>query len=587
MKKHIFIICLFMLKYSIILAQGDNAGLLVQSPDGKNVKLIWFFKTWNKEITGFDIKRKAGLEQNWVKLNTEAILPEISLKKNISIVESDKNEAGRIKTQLSKYIAEHKLVPIDKNAMLQNLNTNNHYIFELYNLMANDFDIALMSGFGYIDHSVNKKIDYEYGLFIQGTDVLLAKAKWNYGEIPDLNLISDITAKSSYKKRGIQIIWEADPIKMKENYIDGFNIYRDGIRLNIDPVMIPFNKNTNEFTWFDSSANSEYPIRYSISSETIMDIEGIIKSYTFYPNEHPKEYKKTSIAEITSLGFYFKDGLKISWNFPKEYEQYIKGFYISKDIIPEGYKDVSTLLEPNLRSYIDKTATPATAYIRIRINAIYKDKTIIEGNEKLYNYFPLREPPAPEEIKANTIIENKKVKINLFWNTTVNGDTATNYYRIYTYNELSNKFSLLCDSIKGTKYEYKLEPPLFRNYKFYLTSIGFNTSESRNSDTVSIQIPTMELPTPNIDRINVLKNKVKLEWNYTDIADLKGFRLYMNDKLIADENVLGKNKHDFISDELSKSSIYHFTLQAITLNGITSQLSEPKTITILIDKKNK
>ena len=97
----------------------------------------------------------------------------------------------------------------------------------------------------------------------------------------------------------------------------------------------------------------------------------------------------------------------------------------------------------------------------------------------------------------------------------------------------------------------------------------------------------MELPTPNIDRINVLKNKVKLEWNYTDITDLKGFRLYMNDKLIADENVLGKNKHDFISDELSKSSIYHFTLQAITLNGITSQLSEPKTITILIDKKNK
>ena len=45
-----------------LFAQNENVSLLVQSPDGKTVKLIWVLKNWSSEITGFDIKRKEGLE---------------------------------------------------------------------------------------------------------------------------------------------------------------------------------------------------------------------------------------------------------------------------------------------------------------------------------------------------------------------------------------------------------------------------------------------------------------------------------------------------------------------------------------------
>src|SRR5271170_4278005 len=82
-----------------MFAQRDNVNLLVQSPDGKTVKLVWFFKSWNKDVTGFDIKRKEGL-QNWVKLNSRPIIPEISNKRSLLMVETDNIEESRIRAKL-------------------------------------------------------------------------------------------------------------------------------------------------------------------------------------------------------------------------------------------------------------------------------------------------------------------------------------------------------------------------------------------------------------------------------------------------------------------------------------------------------
>ena len=173
----------------------------------------------------------------------------------------------------------------------------------------------------------------------------MASAKWNYGEIPDLNLITDITCRAEPKKRGIQVLWNVDVKKLRAGYVHGFNIYRDGIRLNQDdPIMIGYNNEISQYEWFDSTANSAIPNQYSISSESFLDIEGIIKPYTYNPTDHPENYKKAEVTNILSLGYYFKDGIQINWDFPKDYEHFIKGFYIEKDTIPDGFKQVSQLL---------------------------------------------------------------------------------------------------------------------------------------------------------------------------------------------------------------------------------------------------
>jgi len=61
MKHYLLLLFAFLLSAHVAFSQSDNTDLLVQSPDGKTVKLVWFLKSGNPGITGFDIKRKEGL----------------------------------------------------------------------------------------------------------------------------------------------------------------------------------------------------------------------------------------------------------------------------------------------------------------------------------------------------------------------------------------------------------------------------------------------------------------------------------------------------------------------------------------------
>ncbi len=156
MKGGIFTVLGLLLSTQLLFAQYDNANLLVQSPDGKTVKLLWFIKKWNSDITGFDIKRKEGL-QDWVKLNSDPVLPEISAKKNLLVVESDKVEESRIKAKLYDLLATHNIRETGNKDYLQKLNSDDKAVQDLAVMIAHDYDLALMNGFAYVDHTVTKK----------------------------------------------------------------------------------------------------------------------------------------------------------------------------------------------------------------------------------------------------------------------------------------------------------------------------------------------------------------------------------------------------------------------------------------------
>jgi hypothetical protein len=579
MKRYILLLlpCLFSIIHAF--AQNDNTDLLVQSPDGKTVKLVWFLKSGNPAITGFDVKRKEGLGQ-WVKLNTEPILPAISLKKKLSIVESDNTEIGRIRDKQSDLFKQGKLKEINNSNYLAKLNTNDQEISHIAAMISLDYDIALIAGFGYVDHTVSNKTTYEYALFIQGTDILLDKVSWNYGEIPDLNVVHDITSRSTPGKNGITIIWTADPAKMKTGYVAGFNIYRQGIRLNEHPVVAANDKEPAEFSWFDKSAGSSSAMQYSISAGSLFGIEGIIKPYTYNPQDHPASYKQTEVKEITSLGYYFKEGIKVQWSFPKDQEHFLKGFYLEKDNMPEGYQQVSGLLDPSERGYIDKTPSPVTGYIRIRVVAVYNDKTAVPGIEKLYNYFPLREPPRPLGIQAKGVTEDKKFTVKLTWEPKINGDSATDCYVVYLFDQLNSKFTPvpMKGLLKTNNYNYVLQHGVAGTYRFYVTALSRSKAESLPGDTVSIQAPSLDLPQPVVAKAIQDSNRVIIQWQYPDVADLKGFRIYRNDTLLAGEAILGKNLREYTDVGLFFGARYNFTIKAVSDKEIISDMSRPATL---------
>lgn len=470
-------------------AQGDHANLLVQSPDGRTVKLVWFINKWNNDITGFDIKRKEGLK-DWVKLNTEPIMPGVSVKKKFSVVNDDKEEESSLKAKLYKLLSAHMLEEIDNEPFVQQLKSDDKAVQAVSKMITYDYDVALIMGFGFVDHSPKMKTNYQYGVFITGTNRLLDSVKWNYGQIPDLNAVQEITTRGNAGSNGILLMWRADMDKIRSGDIAGFNVYREGIRLNEVPVTMLSSKEPSEFVWNDASANGAVPTQYSVSAQSVFGIEGIIYPYVYDPADHPTGYRQSVVNEIIALGFYFKDGINVKWSFPKEDQRFIKGFYIEKDNMPEGYKRVSGLLDPAARTFTDKSPSPVSGYIRFRVVAEYTDRSNIPGIEKLYSYFPISEPPAPQQTKAAQLLTDKKKIITLTWDSRMNGDSLTESYNVYAFDSINNKYSLANDKqiISGTKYLYPVKDEAQLIQKFYVTAIGRNKHESQPGDTVSVYV---------------------------------------------------------------------------------------------------
>lgn len=567
----LFLVVIF-LNTQFLFAQNGQVKLLLQSPDGRNVKLLWLLKSGNSNITGYDIKRKDGL-QDWVKLNTEPIIPGVSMKRNFASLGANKNEENILKAKLYKLLASHKLKETDAQ-YLQKLSNDEKAIQELTNTIAADHELALIHGLAFVDHTISKKTDYQYGIFVQGTNTLLAKALWNYGEIPDLNTIQEITSKAAIGRPGIEITWNADLNKMNAGNVAGFNVYRQGIRLNTSPIATPSTNDPSEFSWIDKSANSSGPIQYSISAESIFGIEGIIKSYTYNPEDHPGQYKKAEVTEVNSVGYYFKDGINIKWSFPKDHERFIKGFYVEKDNMPNGYVRVSPLLDPTTRVIVDKTPSPTSIYLRFRVVTLYADRTLVNGTERLYSYFPIAEPPHPFNLRADIPATNKKTVVNLNWSPVLAGDSTTDHFRVYVNEPGTDNFQALNEdrSLVASKYAYRVPDGVARTYKFYVTAMNRSGGESNPSDTVAIQVPSTVLPTPVITKASADSNKVIVQWQYPDVSDLKGFTLFQNNKPIA--NDLKKNIRQYIATK-PDTGPNTYSLRAFSEGGVMSEYSAP------------
>ena len=575
----LFLSIMLFFKFSAV-AQDDNASLILQSAHGHSVKMLWFFKSWDAGFRGFDIKRKEGIQQDWVRLNKKVIYPSFSAKKDFHNVEPDKQESDRLHATAVKYISAHKIPELDSQTFEKKLFQDEHFLPEISKMVAQDYDLALMSGFAFIDRSPTRKIDYEYGLFDHETGNLLARASWNYGQVPDLNLITEITSRSTIGKRGILIWWSADQNKLKAGYVHGFNIYRDGIRLNQDPVMLPDNFHEG-YEWFDSTANGTIPNQYSIASESMMDIEGIIKAYTYNPTDHPSTYKKPEVDEVSSLGMYLKDGIRLSWNFPAEYERFIVGYYVEKDNIPEGYKQVSPLLPPGVRGYVDKTSSPIDKYVRFKMVAVYKDRSYIAGKDHVYSYFPLREPPAPINFSETGVFKGKQYFGNFSWDRPMTGDSVTDYYQLYVLEGYNQKLSLVpgTGQIHTNFYSYNMKDVKTGENIFFLMSVGKNGAESKLSDTLVVTVPTSDPPRPTGIAIIPAENTQKIQWQYNDMFDLKGFRLFINNKLAIGEDSLKRNLRECVLN-LEGGKNYEFKMQAVTTSNIVSELSDPAAINI-------
>ena len=162
MKNLLFITVLTMVFYTG-WANKIEAKLIGESQDGKTVKLMLFVKKWDKSLTGFNIKRKTAANE-WVTINSEVIVPEISLDKNLQVVENSTEELLRLKSKL-KYLLDKGTLQLSDAQSFSNTLSDNNALKNLSRSFGQDFDLALISGFGMTDRNILEGTE-QYGLFL-------------------------------------------------------------------------------------------------------------------------------------------------------------------------------------------------------------------------------------------------------------------------------------------------------------------------------------------------------------------------------------------------------------------------------------
>jgi len=568
--------------------EAQNAGcrLIAQSADGTSVRLAWYLDKWSTEITGFDIKRKKN-GGDWVLLNVRPIAISITQKKDLNSVVADANEARRIHDKLLKMEADGKVAETPESAILLRLNSDTGFIRDLNLITSIDYDMALITGFGYEDGALSGAGNYEYGLFVKGTDKQLATATFNYGIKENADVIREIKAKKIPRSNRLQIIWKADKTKASADQVIGYNIYKNDIRIGNHPWLAS-TEGDQDYVWTDSDAVTDN--HYAISAVTALDIEGVEKQFTYNIADFPTEYKSADLENIVWQDKEMRTILKVTWNFPKSFEHFIKGFYVEKDRMPEGYKQLSDLLSPSARIFVPTTrefvdTTPITlkSYVRFRIVVLYNDETEITGNEKRFYYFPFVQPPRPQNLKAQCAKGDDKMLINLNWDPPTKEDTLTDYYQVYASDPITDKLYLemgITPPIKINKYKYEIQYSQATRYEFCAQAVGINRVESGLSDTASVIAPSMALQAPDIKLLKQDSSMVIITWDYPDVLDLKGFRIFQNKNLVAGDFEVTKDKRTFKTPVLKSNCNYAFSIQAVSETGIVSEPSIPAYITV-------
>ena len=561
-------------------SQSTEVKLLGESGDGKTLKLIWFMQSWNNHAQGFDIKRRiAGNGSNWETLNTTPIVPELSVSKNLQNVEPDVAEQARLKAKLQTLISEHKTKEIPSAVYLQKLSADEKAMQGVAFAIALDYDMALLNGFGAIDRSAAMGNTYEYGLFYAADkNEALSTFNWVYGTKAMLdNAAVNIESGIMAKPLKIQLKWAADAATMKGVQAAGFNVYKkngsEWVKLNTTTLNAQVK---DGFVYTDNSITDRNKAEtYAVSLVSIFGNEGNKTEHTYNPLLHPLEHKAVELGEIKSAGKNFEKGFELNWNFPAEYEKYVKGFVVEKANMPGGYKQVSDTIPATQRVYNEKTFSPPASYVSFRVYAIYNDAAKMKGNEQLYYYLPTIYAPSPSRLTGKWIKENGKTYIDLSWDNKATGDSLTEGYQLYASNRFDNQmyWENSLPLIRQSQYRYEVFNNNATNYRFCIAAVSKYKAVGSFSDTITIQAPTVSLPVPVIYPYTVDSAKVTLNWNYPGLADLKGFRIYQNGNLVANEFQLLKGVNRFISPQLQQGATYRFALKAVTENGVESDLS--------------
>ncbi len=571
-------------------AQNESFVLTGGSADGVRWSFLWSPRTVPANLNAFVLKRRRVNERRWVAV-TEPIAFELSASKTYSNLNLTADQLSAMQSEINELFTSNKLKQLDNQSLVASLSDPDK-LREFQFVVGINYDVARAAGLGCDDPEVENGVSYEYGLFLivnqREQSRPVATTRITGGERFFFNRISEFTVKIFQSKSSVQILWKADQQTLNLIAHRGFNVYRrqgiSWVKINQTSVL---QRNAEGFySVYDTNASDTEVNEYSIRLISIFNFEDSENIFRYDPNEIIDSYHKPEIKNIEG-NLDYDQGIIVHFSITNDIRRHINRFEIYRAYPPGDFEKVTTITDPNATQYLDKSRLIPKEYYVYRIKAIYNDKTEIYSDDVILYYLPKIIPPRPKNLRATVRSQNRRTFVTLEWDKGSPNDTITQEFYVYASNPLTNEIRWVNfeESIKDTRFVYEIHMDQGAIYQFCVSSLGKYMYESDPSDTISVKVSTKVMPIPIVKNWEVDSSAAIIYWDYPNISDLKGFRLYRDGMLIITENDLPADRRSFNTGPMRHFTQYKFEIEAISQDGLASNRSVPIEIITQVKKK--
>lgn len=565
----------------ILLALVTTSGVVAQdiklrgAEDQGHLKLYWETFNWPENLSGFNIKLREKEGKPWVKLNQEVIYPQVQERnwKNLGLNEAQATEISRV---YQVYIKSGDIQEIGKEEMLSRFVQSGGIQSGDRLTMKEDYNIALILGFGYIDNDyrLHKKASYavfyvdNYGNELKEPAVIFSPE--NVKKVkPEI--------KFKGKRKSISVQWQLPKDQYFLAALYGFKVYRQSENQNnftfISRKPIGYEKEKgNDYFWSiqDSEADPDSNYTYILTPSTIFqtDYKALTARYI------SKKHRSVALPEIDSVFLRNNQDVAITWNFDnlEKTEKRKIGQVILEKASANSLVFEEVWRNSSLKSYeyLDTLNLNYGSTYFYHLTLIDKDGGIIRGEDKIFTYLGHSKAKGPSNARAEFKMINDNPYILISWEK--QNEEEIRGYLLETDEIQEGQFLKLgsIPLIEDNSFLFKVDSKGGRKYGFNIIPVG---ADGFKGDTVSVscEVPDLFLPLFNDFKISLNKeNVLLLNWSYAEEINLKGFNLLMNDQQVLSYQSISSSDRslelkNFKADNFGKLNRFH--LEAVGDGG--------------------
>lgn len=523
----------------------------------ENAVVVKWYQDNNNFAGGVNVYRKDA-SGSWVKLNDKP------LQRPAKMSKSDGSKGDSL-SAVYNYIIYNK--PKDAEEL-----ENYEFTLIIYALLDNNF--AYYTTLGYADKTAEQGKTYSYKVVYlkSGSEVELGVSE----EVTSGGLTqapaNAITAVQNMSK--VLLNWSPD----NDKYI-AYNVYRDGTKINKDPVMI-----------LDVSSNGKtIDPGNRFSDSTITDGATYSYSYTAldgFGNESPQSASvqititSTSLPpKPTNVTFDGNGNLTLSWKF--EPAGNLAGFSVfrGEDVKSEFIKLNTSLLPVSQTTFIDETAEMNKKYfyyVASETNSGLRNmSSVIAASKSDYS-----KPMPPQNVAA----ESDSQYVYLKWNKSASGNVIG--YKVYrNIKGRSDEFLLLTPlPLEGESYVDTLSTGALNNFYYSVVAVNQVYLNSDYSDIAEIKLKDVVPPAaPVITDLTVTGNSVAIEWIPSFDTDIAGYKVYRSEDSASgfvevSSSIISNNT--YTDNNLTPDKTYYYKISAID-NSQNASMSDAEQVFIV------